>query len=280
MSKNMRLEVLMSVMYQEDFDIAYKAGIKTDLLIINQCDKDEYQETFVDGHLWRMISTTERGLSKSRNMAIKNSQGDICLFCDDDETMAEGYSEIITNAFKKLCDATGIVFNLNRINYTMKKTYYKITTMRLAPKYRAYGSPMLAVKMNDIKRCNLFFNEKFGSGSLWGGGEDSLFEYELRKKGMKLYEYPAEIATIDYSNESKWFFGYTEQYFYNLGGYYGFLYKSNYILRLLWEIYSCYKLRKEKKISLLKKMYWMYQGGRGIDKNVTYTEFLDKQNRK
>lgn len=64
MSSEIKVEVLMSVMHQQGFDIAYKTGIKSDLLIINQCDKEEYQEIVVDGHLWRMISTTERGLSK------------------------------------------------------------------------------------------------------------------------------------------------------------------------------------------------------------------------
>lgn len=277
MSSEIKAEVLMSVMHQQGFDIAYKTGIKSDLLIINQCDKEEYQEIVVDGHLWRMISTTERGLSKSRNMALYHAKGDICLFCDDDETMADGYTEILFNAFTEIPDATGIVFNLNRINYTMKKSYYRIATVRKAPLYRAYGSPMLAIKVESIKELHISFNEKFGSGTPWGGGEDSLFEHDIRKKGMKIYEYPAEIATVDYSNESKWFHGYTKQYFYNLGGYQQCLYKNNFMLKFLWRVYNCYKLRKEKDLTPLQKMYWMYQGGKGMGKNVTYTEFLDRQ---
>ena len=184
----------MSVMHQDNFDIAYKTGIKSDLLIVNQCDRNDYTEINVEGHLWRMISTTERGLSKSRNMALENARGDICLFCDDDETMVTDYANIILNAFSELDDATGVVFNLDRINYTMKKRYYQITTIQEAPKHRAYGSPMLAVKKSDIEKKGIMFNEKFGSGSSWGGGEDSLFEHSIQKSGMKIYEYPATIA--------------------------------------------------------------------------------------
>ena len=80
----MKLEILMSAMHQENFDIAYRSKVDSDLLIINQCDKDDYTEIEVNGHIWRMISTTERGLSKSRNMALKNAKGDICLLADDD----------------------------------------------------------------------------------------------------------------------------------------------------------------------------------------------------
>lgn len=143
-----------------------------------------------------------------------------------------------------------------------------------------HGSPMLAVKKSDIEKKGITFNEKFGSGSSWGGGEDSLFEHSIQKSGMKIYEYPATIATVDYSNESKWFHGYTKQYFYNLGGYYQYLYKRNSIIKFLWMMYNCYKLRKEKELSSIQKMHWMYLGGKGIKKNVTYTEFLDRQKRK
>ncbi|RJV24874.1 glycosyltransferase family 2 protein [Coprococcus sp. AF18-48] len=280
MLQKVKVEVLMSVMHQAGFDIAYKTGIESDLLIINQCDKEDYQEIMVDGYLWRMISTTERGLSKSRNMALNHAKGDICLFCDDDETISEGYVDIISKAFFEIPNAVGIVFNLNRINCVMKKSYYRITEVKEAPMYRAYGSPMLAIKMKSIKAENIWFNEKFGSGSSWGGGEDSLFEHDIRKRKMKIYEYPAEIATVDYSNASQWFKGYTQQYFYNLGGYYQYLYKNNFVLKFLWGVYNCYKLRREKNLTSIQKMYWMYQGGKGIKRNVTYTEFLDRQKNK
>lgn len=101
MLQKVKVEVLMSVMHQASFDIAYKTGIRSDLLIINQCDKEDYQELIIDGYLWRMISTTERGLSKSRNMALNHAKGDICLFCDDDETMSQGYVDTISKAFLK-----------------------------------------------------------------------------------------------------------------------------------------------------------------------------------
>lgn len=113
----------MSAMHLKDFDIAYKTGIKSDLLIVNQCDRNDYKEINVEGHLWRMISTTERGLSKSRNMALKHAKGDICLLCDDDELLVKDYYERIINAYLELPKAVAIAFNVNRINNKMKKRY-------------------------------------------------------------------------------------------------------------------------------------------------------------
>lgn len=272
-----RVEVLMSVMHQDSFDIAHKTKVSSDLLIINQCDQDDYRELEVDGHLWRMIYTTERGLSKSRNMALKHARGDICLLCDDDEELADGYADMILRAYGELADATAIVFNLNRINVSMKKTYYKIKRVRIAPWYRGYGSPMLTFLREQVLAMGISFDERFGAGSEWGGGEDGLFENAIRHGGRKLYEYPATIATIDYSNGSQWFFGYDEKYFYNQGAF-NQIYYRNPLIRLLRKLYTCYKLRRENQLKPMQKIHWMNLGARGITKDVTYQEFLAQQN--
>ncbi len=268
-----KLEVLMSAMHQSDFSLAYKSNIQSDLLIINQCDKDGYDEIEENGYLWRMISTTERGLSKSRNMAINNAKGDICLLCDDDETFFDGYKEGILSAYEEIGDADAVVFNLKRINYTMKKTYYKISSIRLAPKYRGYGSPMLSFRLNKILKNNIRMNETFGSGSQWGGGEEILFEQEIKEKGLKLYEHPFTISTIDYSSGDSWFNGYDEKYFYNLGAFIGFQFENKFILRTLRMLLSCYRLRHEKKLSFLQKMKWMRIGMKQFKKGLPYAEY-------
>ena len=272
----LKLEVLMSCMNENDFSIAYRTKIDSDLLIVNQCDVEGYDEINVNGHTWRMISTTERGLSKSRNMSINNARGDICLFCDDDEVLNEGYEKAVLNAYKEQPKASAIVFNLNRINYKMKKTYYRIQKTRKAPFYRSYGSPMLSFRLDHVNKCGVRLNEHFGSGTPWGGGEDNLFQDDMRKCGMKIYENPYEIATIDYGNGSAWFDGYTEKYFYNLGAFLRYKYSINILLRELRCIYTCYKLRRDKNLSPLAKYRWMHLGMKGIKNNVTYAQYKEE----
>ena len=275
--EELKLEVLISAMYQKDFSIAERTGIQGDVLIINQCDEDAYQEKQTANGLWRMISVNARGLAKSRNMALDNAKGDILLFCDDDETLEGNYNEIILNAYKELPKATSIVFNINRINNQLKKNYYKITQVKLAPKYRGYGTPMITVRRADIARYKIRMNEKFGSGTQWGGGEERLFQGDIQKRRLKMYEYPATIATVDYGNGSQWFKGYNEKYFYNLGAFCQYKYGKNFIARGLRYLYTCYKLRREKKLGPLKKIKWMRLGAKGIKKDVTYAEFVEKK---
>lgn len=265
-------EVLLSCMYEDGFQIAYKSKVDSDLLIINQCDQEAYQELTVNGHLWRMISTTERGLSKSRNMALDNARGEVCLFADNDETFSENYSKMITEAFRDAPDATMIAFNVNRINVPMKKSYYRISERKESN--RTFGSPMTAVKMDAVRGNTLRFNTDFGSGSPWGGGEDGLFQIDIRRCGLKIYECPCEIATIDYSNESQWFHGYTEEYFYNQGAFAEYC-KTPRIKRELYSLYSSFiKLRKEKTLSPLKKIMWRHRGEKGWRENVTYSQYV------
>lgn len=274
--KKLTLEVLISAMHQKDFSIVERTGIKGDVLIINQCDENSYAEKQTENGLWRMISTTERGLAKSRNLAIKNAVGDIALLCDDDEDLEENYEEIILNAYKELPDASSIIFNVNRINYKMKKTYYKITKIKKAPKYRGYGAVMTTFCVNDIREKNIIFPEKFGSGTEWGGGDEILFQDDIRSNKLKMYEYPKTIATIDYSGGSSWFHGYTKQYFYNLGAFNEYKYKRNFVMKWLRMIYTCYKLRREKDLSPFQKIKWMRLGMKGIKNNVTYKEYVKK----
>lgn len=272
-----KIELLMSVMHQKDLSLPKLAKANSDVLVINQCDADWQMQDKVDGNKWRMISTTDRGLSKSRNMAIENAKGDICKLCDDDEILAENYAETIINAYNSLPDADVIIFNLNRINYSMKKPYYKINDIRPAPKFRSYGSPMITFKLHKIISHNIHFNEEFGSGSKFGGGEDNLFINDLRKAGLKIYEHPAIISTIDYGRfGSKWFHGYDEKYFYNLGVFHQYTNSGNIFSNILWGLYLSLKLRREK-LNPWKIIKWRLAGSNGYKNGkLSYEEYLTK----
>lgn len=267
-------EVLLSCMHQEDFQIAYKTKIDSDLLIINQCDKEDYQEQVVNGYLWRMISTTERGLSRSRNMALANARGKVCLLCDDDEIYCEGYRNTVLSAFLQLPQASLIGFNVHRINVSMKKKYYTITKAKETDSYRTFASPMVAFRLEDIMSHDIHFNELFGSGTPWGPGEDSLLQKDARNKGLKLYEYPDYIATQDYSNESKWFHGYNEEYWYNQGAFAEYCQMPR-LRREMINVYAFFiKYRKEMTLSPLEKLKWKHRGEKGWRKGVTYAQYV------
>lgn len=252
--KNMKIEVLLSCMNQKDFSITEKMNLTTDILIVNQCNENKYEERIVNGKKQRMIYTTQRGLSQSRNELLNNMEGDIGIFCDDDVIYEKDYEEKIKKAYDKLKDSDVIVFDTIMLNNSNKRE--KINKIRKAPKHKNYGSVRITFKKNSFYKKNLVFNRNFGSGSKYSCGEDSLLFRDMNNKRMKIYEYPEVIATVDYS-KSTWFQGYNKKFFYDKGAWLKeaypwtcFIFKWYYIFK--------FGNRNIKRILEVKK--WINQG--------------------
>lgn len=254
----MRVEVLLSCMNESDTSIVARSNIQSDVLVINQCDRDaEERFTFTSSgreYQARFIHTTQRGLSRSRNMAIKNAVGDICLLCDDDERMEDGYAEKIRAAFEKYPDEQIIAFRLNHPRRKFGNDTYRVGFFQIG----RVGSWQIA-----FRRCYEVlaspFCEKMGSGSGNGGGEENKFLVDCWAKGAKIRYVPSLIASVA-QTESQWFHGYNEKYWHDrgwtakmiYGKFFGLMYVS-YTLLL--------RARKfDKNNSLLKIGRWMLAG--------------------
>lgn len=198
-------------MNQTGVTIVKKSNICSDVLIINQCGYNDFVQIENEAII-RMISTTERGLSRSRNMAIRNSKNEICLFCDDDESLIDGYERGIMEAFQYLSDADIIIF---QIDYKNKKKVQKVKKVNFFTALRV-SSVQIAFKKEKILSSKICFDETIGSGVSEAGGEEVVFLYDCLKKGLKIYYYPLLIAKVN-SGESKWFKGYSRKYFYDRG---------------------------------------------------------------
>ena len=203
-----RLEVLLSCMNQNDLSIVKKSHLTGDVLIINQCQENSDIVKNDKNQCIRMISTTERGLSNSRNMAIKHSAGDICLLCDDDERFLSSYEDIILNAFKSLPKADIIAFNVKGHKPRLRQRIQRIgflKSLRLA-------SYHLAFRRQSVLNACIHFDPLMGAGSGNGGGEENKFLIECLKKNLRIYYVPAEIAVL-LPSASSWFFGYDKIFF-------------------------------------------------------------------
>jgi glycosyltransferase involved in cell wall biosynthesis len=208
----MNLEVLLSCMYQEDMGIAVRARVQSDLLIINQCDKNGIDEVTDGVHHIRMISSTERGLSKSRNMALENACGDICLICDDDEIFEEGYKDAIIKVFEQMPKADVITFALHHPQRKFPNHCKKLGYIGALKSC----SFQIAFRREKVLEKNIRFDVKMGSGTGNGGGEENKFLIDCLRSGLKLWYVPVLIATVGQSN-SQWFKGHTDQFFRNRG---------------------------------------------------------------
>ena len=250
-------------MNQVDFSLVDKINIDSDALIINQCNDNGYLETYKDSHTIKLISINSRGLSKSRNEAIRNATGDICILCDDDVRYKDEYVQIIKNAFEELPKADIIVFNTDMLNYSSIKTQKPIVKKRKAPRNRYYGSVRIAFRLESFKKNNIGFDIDFGAGSIFSSGEESLMLKKAFNKGLKIYEYPATIAEVDYS-ESTWFTGYNEKFFHDIGAWLVAAYPKMYPFVKYYYPLSfkgCTKLTKSEIVSSINmgvKAYKLY----------------------
>lgn len=215
----MTFNLLISCMHQRDKSIIERSNVQSDVVVINQCDHNSVEEfNFInnEGKICRakFICTTERGLSKSRNMAIRNAWGDVCQICDDDEVMADDNEQIIIKAYKENPDVGLIAFSLIRKD-CQKEYPQRIQSLGLKRILKT-SSPQITFSRSMMEKYGISFDEKMGSGTGNGGGEENKFMLDWRKAGAKMLYYPDVIATIN-PGESRWFHGYDDRYFQNLG---------------------------------------------------------------
>lgn len=215
----MKLQVLVSTMHQTDHSLLKKMNIQSDAIVINQCDINKFEEFEYKGHKIKFLSFNERGVGLSRNTALMRSDGDICIFADDDVTYVNGYKEVILETFAKIPDADVIVFNVigtnpDRMPYIIPKQ----SRVRIFNCLR-YGTYRIAVRNESIKKSNIYFSLLFGGGAKYSAGEDSLFMIDCIRKGLKVYASPVVIGEVNHQ-DSTWFNGYTDKYFMDKGVFY------------------------------------------------------------
>lgn len=216
----MKLNVLISCMHETDTSIVARSNIQSDAVVVNQCDTNsviEYDFTNKNGKVChvKFINTTERGLSRSRNMAIANSWGDICLIADDDEKFANNYEDVIIKAFNDInSDVIALGFhytNRGRNNFNKRTKINWFNFLKIC-------SVQISFKRNSIMTHKIKFAENMGSGTGNGSGEENKFISDCLRNKLLIYAEPCDIAEIDYNIEdSKWFKGYDKSYFVNKG---------------------------------------------------------------
>ncbi len=226
----MRLDVLISCMHQTDGALIERSKITGGGVMINQCDTDGVYEYKTANSSVKAIFTRERGLTKSRNLAIRSSFADVCVLCDDDEVFVENYEEIILSAYEELKDADVVIFNtVNR----KVKLGDKVKRLRF-PQTMKVSSWQISFKRESLLRAGVAFDELMGAGSGNGAEEELKFLTDCERKKLKIYYVPKAIASVAQSS-STWFSGFDEQFFINRG------YTTRYIMgAFLASVYAVY----------------------------------------
>lgn len=211
------LEVLVSTMHQSDLEIVNRMNIRTDAIIINQCDRNDYLQYEDGAKRIKMYSFDEKGVGLSRNSALMRATADICLMADDDVVYDDGYENVVLDAFKNNPRADMIMFNVPTLNKDRKDDLNIQSHARVNfTNFMRYGTYCIAFRRESVIRANIYFSLLFGGGAKYACGEDTIFIADCLKKGLKIYSNPARIGTVK-QEESTWFKGYNEEYFFDRG---------------------------------------------------------------
>lgn len=230
----MTLDLLVSCMNMNDFSIIEKSNIQSNSIIVNQCDEDKIcSKQFLDddGHEYHamMICSPERGVSRSRNMALRNSCADICLFVDDDEHFVKNYDKAIIEAFESHPDLDIIIFRVTNKGVTYKETPYVLNKYDSAHVW----AWQIAFRRKKVIERNIWFDEKMGSGSGNGGGEENKFIYQCICSGLKAMYLPITIGSVDQIS-SQWSHGISKKWFEDIGWVFRRIYGSLWGYIFIW----------------------------------------------
>lgn len=252
----MKIQLLLSTMnlknQKENLELLEKMNVKIDSLTINQITKDAINEQNDLKSKNKLISIKEKGLSKSRNRAIQNSDADICVIADDDVKYVDNFQNIIINEYEKNNQYDIICFFVEsqgkrKIKKMMTSKICKLQTMRIC-------SVQITFKRKSIMQNSMKFNENFGAGTYINRGEETIFLWKCIENGLKIKYVNKKIADVDFE-KSSWFTGFNEEYFIKQGRvFYELSHKFYKLLILQYAIRKYHLYRKNFGISKAIKL--------------------------
>lgn len=206
----MELEVLLATMDLEDAaPLLSRANILGACLLVDQGDRAG-QKVLQGSPRQVVIHTRERGLSRSRNLALENASADICALADDDEVFSPTYEERILSAFEATPHADIIAFAVQNRG-SLRKPPLTSDNLRRHELMKV-SSVQIAFRRRRVLDAGVRFDVEFGAGSRFPMGEELIFLSDARRAGLRICAVPIEVAHLE-PGESSWFKGYDAEFF-------------------------------------------------------------------
>lgn len=192
----MELEVLISTMNRNNLDFLDKMNISTNSVIINQSITNKIlmtEETNI-----KIINCDEKGLSRSRNKAMKIAKGSYMAFLDSDDLwkkdklekqlkfMEENNYNFICTAYEQIDEESKLLNKV--INPKVKANYNRIlldcpvgnsTVMYNVDKLGKFEVPNIRKRNDDALWLQILKKEKYIYGM-----NDVLMKYRIRSNSI------------------------------------------------------------------------------------------------
>ncbi len=265
-----RFEILCVTMHQTDFSKIEQMNIHSDVVFANQSNETSYKEIGFENHTAKMITTATRGVGKNRNTALTYASGDICLFADDDVVYDDDAEQRILAEFDAHPKADVIIFHFDTDSDKRKQRSYPKTRKHGRFEKKPWATFRVAFRLNSARKANLWFTTLFGGGCIFPSGEDSMWITEAKKAGLVFYVSKETVGKVSFE-ESTWFTGYDEKFFYGKGAFYEAVHKKSI---WLWMLYFAVRTKGMCKMGFGEKIKWMKAGRKGYRNLKPYTDEL------
>lgn len=192
----MNFELLISTMHKNTEEVLAmldKSNVKCNALIVVQGDVESYEELQRNNQSIRIFFSKQRGLSKSRNLALRESTADYAYIMDDDVILNDGAIESLV----KLLMQDNVDVGTAYFNYEDGRKSKTITSKSFNHDYLTaakVSSIELCIRLKAILDKNIFFDESFGLGADYPSGEEYIFITDCMKEGLATKFYPICIG--------------------------------------------------------------------------------------
>lgn len=264
-----KIQVLIATM-NNDFSLIKKMNLNVPCIIANQSgiNKIEYNNDSI------MISSDTIGVGNNRNIALNHSDAEIVVFADDDVYY---YDENLTDIISFFDNNPQVDLALFGIDYTKDGKIYrtKVGETKKLTIYNGlkYGAISFAARRKPLLENNIVFNTNFGGGSIFGSGEDTLFLKECFDKKLNIYSVNHIIGKTS-SDDSSWFSGYNDKFFYDKGALLKQLFPKLYSI-LIFRYARIYS--KKSGSSLQRVLRFMKDGIKNSDALIPYEKYINKR---
>jgi glycosyltransferase involved in cell wall biosynthesis len=191
------LEILIATKNRSNLDFLdlmfpHESFFNFNILIINQSEKSILLSNY---EKVRVINVNERGLSRSRNLAIKNASKKICLIADDDVVYFSNFQNQIISTFNQNPEATIITFNHKREGLADPQNATKFMFEHNLKSIWKVCSIEVAFQVKAIKEYNIYFDENFGLGSYFESASEYVFLLGAIKRKTRMMFCPLVIVS-------------------------------------------------------------------------------------
>ena len=143
-----------------------------------------------------MVNSYERGLSRSRNLAVQHASKKIGLIADDDLVFLEGFDEKVAKGFNHFPTAAAVKFITVTFDGVPFRKYPNEPVAVLSDLQRLNSTSWeIALNIAQVRKSGIPFNVHFGLGSTFPLGEEPVLMNAFFKAGYGVSHYPETIVS-------------------------------------------------------------------------------------